>query len=75
VGAAIKESCESINDKLTGNLGDAIKNTSIGDCRLFRPLAENFSQRILGLLQHNRHFSEVPPAAVNFRFRRKSGPP
>jgi hypothetical protein len=38
-----------INDELTGNLGDAIENTSIGDCRLFRPLAENFSQRNFGI--------------------------
>ena len=27
--------------ELTGNLGDALEGTSIGDCRLFRPLAEN----------------------------------
>jgi hypothetical protein len=42
----------STSDELAGNLGYAIENASIADCRLFRPLAENLSPHILGLLQY-----------------------
>jgi hypothetical protein len=31
----------STGDELTGNFGGALEDTSIGDCRLFRLLAEN----------------------------------
>ena len=31
-------------DKLTGDFGDGFEVALIGDCRLFRPLAENWSQ-------------------------------
>jgi hypothetical protein len=44
----------STGKELTGNFGDALEDTSIGDCRLFRLFARNQSQGILGLLQHYR---------------------
>jgi hypothetical protein len=40
------------SDELTGNFGGAIEGASIGDCRLARLFAENWSQAIFGLLQH-----------------------
>jgi hypothetical protein len=42
----------STGKELTGNFGDALEDTSIGDCRLFRLFARNQSQGIFGLLQH-----------------------
>jgi hypothetical protein len=39
-------------DEFTGDFGGAFKATSIGVCRLFCRLAENWSHGILGLLQH-----------------------
>jgi hypothetical protein len=37
--------------KLTGDSGSAFEALLIGDCRLFRSLAENLPLRLLGLLQ------------------------
>jgi hypothetical protein len=37
--------------KLTGDSGGAFEALLIGDCRLFRSLAENWPLRLLGLLQ------------------------
>src|SRR6266403_1776401 len=37
--------------KLTDDSGSAFEALLIGDCRLFRSLAENLSLRLLGLLQ------------------------
>ncbi len=45
--------------ELTGNFGGALEDTWIGDCRLVRLLAENWSRGVLGLLQHNRHLADV----------------
>jgi len=49
----------STGDELAGNFAGALEDLSIGDRRLFRRLAENYSQGILGLLQHYRHFSDL----------------
>jgi hypothetical protein len=40
--------------KLTGDSGKGFQPALIGDCRLFRPLAENQPQDFLGHLQHHR---------------------
>ena len=40
--------------KLTGDSGKGFQQALIGDCRLFRPLAENQPWDFLGLLQHHR---------------------
>jgi hypothetical protein len=45
--------------KLTGDSGNGFQAALIGDCRLFRPLAENQPQDFLGLLQHYRHLADV----------------
>jgi hypothetical protein len=50
----------STGKELTGNFGDALEDTSIGDCRLFRLFARNQSQGILGLLQHYLPTTIVP---------------
>jgi hypothetical protein len=55
--------------ELTGNFGGAPEDTSIGDCRLVRPLAENLSHSVLGLLQHYRRQTDMPNALRNVRFR------
>jgi hypothetical protein len=39
--------------KLTGDSGNGFEAALIGDCRLFRLFAENYSHSVLGLLQHN----------------------
>jgi hypothetical protein len=38
--------------KLTGDSGSGFEAALIGDCRLFRLSAENWSPGILGVLQH-----------------------
>jgi hypothetical protein len=38
--------------KLIGDSGNGFEAALISDCRLFRPLAENQPQCLLGLLQH-----------------------
>ena len=45
--------------KLTGDSGSAFEALLIGDCRLFRSLAENQLLRLLGLLQHYRRKAAV----------------
>jgi hypothetical protein len=40
--------------KLTGDSGNEFEAALIGDCRLFRLFAENYSHSVLGLLQHYR---------------------
>jgi hypothetical protein len=54
-------------DKLTGDSGNGFEAALIRDCRLFRPLAENAPQCLLGLLQQYRHLADVG-VAPNFRF-------
>jgi hypothetical protein len=48
--------------KLTGDSGNGFEAVLIGDCRLFRALAENQPQCFLGLLQHY-----LPKAEVEMR--------
>jgi hypothetical protein len=65
LGAALEYSCggtTSSCDELTGDLGDGPEVTSIGDRRLFCLFAENKSDGVLGLLQHN-----LPEAKVGQR--------
>jgi hypothetical protein len=45
--------------KLTGDSGSAFEALLIGDCRLFRSLAENLPLRLLGLLQQYLPTTEV----------------
>src|SRR5258705_6333941 len=45
--------------KLTGDSGNGFEAALIGDCRLFRLFAENYSHSVLGLLQHNRRQSRL----------------
>jgi hypothetical protein len=63
----------STGKELTGNFGDALEDTSIGDCRLFRLFARNQSQGILGLLQHYRHKCEVKTGSENVCLSVKTG--
>jgi hypothetical protein len=42
----------SIGDEPTSDFGGALEDTSIRDCRLFRPFAEISRTAILGVLQH-----------------------
>jgi hypothetical protein len=39
-------------DELTGNFGSALEGALVGDRHLFRLFATDYSQGILGLLQH-----------------------
>jgi hypothetical protein len=57
----------SSSDELTGDFGDRLEATSIGDCPFYRLLAENYSYGILGLLQQYRHEAEVLEHAADFR--------
>jgi len=41
------------SDELTGNFGSALKDASIGDCRLVALFAEKSLQAVFGVLQHN----------------------
>ncbi|KRR03276.1 hypothetical protein [Bradyrhizobium valentinum] len=50
-----------------GDSGNGFDAALIGDCRLFRLFAENYSHSVLGLLQHNRHFSDAPRWLCDFR--------
>jgi hypothetical protein len=45
--------------KLTGDFGSAFEALLIGDCRLFRFSAKNWPLRLLELLQHYRHISDI----------------
>jgi hypothetical protein len=45
--------------KLTGDSGCGFEAVFIDNFRLFRSFAENWSQRLLGLLQHYRPFSDT----------------
>ena len=49
----------SHSDELTGDFGNEPEAISIGDRGLSRLLAEKLSSHDLGLLQHNRHETEV----------------
>ncbi len=49
----------SHSDELTGDFGNEPEAISIGDRGLSRLLAEKLSPHDLGLLQHNRHETEV----------------
>jgi hypothetical protein len=55
--------------KLTGDSGSVLEALLIGDCRLFRSLAENWPLRLLGLLQQYRHFSDIALAIADVRSR------
>src|SRR5436190_18377887 len=58
----------SPSTKLTGDSGSAFEALLVGDCRLFRSLAENWPLRFLGLLQQYRHFSDLALALRDVRF-------
>src|SRR5438093_470401 len=49
----------SFCDELTGDFGGAFEATSIDSCRLLCRSAKIQSHGVLGLLQHNRHISDV----------------
>lgn len=65
----------STSAQLTSNFVGALEGTSIDDCRLVRFLAENYSHRVLGLLQHYRSFSEVGDGIAKVCFAPIDGPP
>jgi hypothetical protein len=46
--------------KLTGDSRNGFEVALSSDCRLFRPLAGNQPQRLLRLLQHYRHRTDLP---------------
>ena len=63
MGAAIEQSCggtTATSDKLTGNFGSALEDTSIGDYRLIALFAEKTLKAIFGVLQHYPHKSGHP---------------
>ena len=51
--------------KLTGDSGNGFEAALIGDCRLFRPLAENQPQCLLRLLQHYLPIADMTAARLN----------
>jgi hypothetical protein len=66
----------SLCAKPTGDSGSGFEAISIGDRRLFRPLAENSPLRLLGLLQQNLPIADmwsvVLPVRIKLaRFARK----
>jgi len=54
----------SRSDKLTGDSGSAFEALLIGDGRLFRSLAENLPQRLLGLLQQYLPIADLSGTSV-----------
>jgi hypothetical protein len=63
--------------KLTGDSGNGFEAALLGDCRLFRPLAENQPRGFLGLLQHYRHRTDVSitPRDVSFEEKKRQTEP
>ena len=57
----------SPGDKLTGDFGNKPDATSISDRGLFRLLAGNLSPGVFRLLQHNRHFCDMPVTLADVR--------
>ena len=57
----------SPGDKLTGDFGNEPDATSISDRGLFRLLAGNLSPGVFRLLQHNRHFCDMPVTLADVR--------
>jgi hypothetical protein len=51
------------SDELTGNFGNALEDTSIGDYRLVALFAEKTLNAIFGVLQHYRHKADVTDGA------------
>jgi len=60
--------------KLTGDTSNALEALLIGDCRLFRSLAENTRLRLLGLLQQYRHIPDMALWSLyaHYHFRQRS---
>src|SRR6202043_2783013 len=55
-----------------GDSGIGFESLSTGDCRLFRSSARNWPLRLLGLLQHYRHLTDV---GVSRRAASRQKPP
>ena len=55
----------SPDDKLTGDLGNAIEASQIGGCQSDRLMAEKSSPSNFGVLQQYRHEPAVPTRTIN----------
>src|SRR5271156_272572 len=63
----------SFCDELTGDFGGAFEATSTDGRCLFCYFAEKSPQAIFGVLQHNRHETDLRPCPQFGRYRGESG--
>ena len=60
--------------KLTGDSGNGFEAALIGDCRLFRLFAENYSHSVLELLQHNLPEADIGQTIRSPRRQARAAP-